>query len=216
MAIKVLLADDHLVVLQGLKFFLTTRDEFEIIGEASDGKQVVELAKQLQPDVILMDLMMPGIDGIEATKQIKSHNPSIKIIVLTSFADQDHVLPALRAGAEGYQLKDIEPDALAETILAADQGKKMLHPQATELLMSHMTDEAVDECETGCLEDLTPREQDVLCQITKGKSNKEIAAALYITEKTVKTHVSSILSKLSVHDRTQAAIMAMKKEWFKE
>lgn len=214
MSIKILLADDHQVVLQGLKFFLSTREEFEIIGEASDGKQVVEKARELKPDVILMDLMMPELDGIEATKQIKACDPSIKIIVLTSFADQDHVLPALRAGAEGYQLKDIEPDVLAATILAAKQGKKLLHPQATELLMTHMTDGAADECETGCLEELTPREQDVLCQITKGRSNKEIASALYITEKTVKTHVSSVLSKLNVHDRTQAAIMAMKKEWF--
>ncbi|HET7656953.1 MAG TPA: response regulator transcription factor [Bacillales bacterium] len=214
MAIKVLLADDHLVVLQGLRFFLSTREEFEIVGEANDGCEAVKLANELEPDVVLMDLMMPKLDGVEATKRIKDGNPSIKIIVLTSFADQDHVLPALRAGAEGYQLKDIEPDALAETILAAYQGKKMLHPQATELLMSHMTEGDTNECETGCLEELTPREQDVLSQITQGRSNKEIAAALYITEKTVKTHVSSILSKLNVHDRTQAAIMAMKKNWF--
>lgn len=213
--IKILLADDHLVVLQGLRFFLETQQEFEIAGEATNGREAVELVQKLAPDVVLMDLMMPEMDGIEATKAIKSIREETKIIVLTSFADQDHVLPALRAGAEGYQLKDIDPDELARTIRAAYRGEKMLHPQATQQLLSQVTGEKESEKKKQ-IEELTAREKDVLRQITLGKSNKEISSDLYITEKTVKTHVSNILSKLAVHDRTQAAILAMKNGWFEE
>lgn len=215
MGIRILLVDDHLVVLQGLRFFLDTQKDLEIVGEASDGDEATKLAVQLKPDVILMDLSMPVMDGIEATKKIKSDNPDIKIIVLTSFSDQDHVLPALRAGAEGYQLKDIEPDELVRTIHAANRGEKLLHPQATKQLLTHVTVPGNNEDQPK-VDELTPRERDVLCQITLGKSNKEISTGLYITEKTVKTHVSNILSKLSVHDRTQAAILAMKNNWFEE
>jgi DNA-binding NarL/FixJ family response regulator len=161
-----------------------------------------------------MDLIMPEMDGIEATKQIKAFHPNVKVIVLTSFSDQDHVLPALRAGAEGYQLKDIEPDELVRTIRGAYQGQKQLHPQATNQLLSHVTVGETNKDTMLDFSSLTPREQDVLREITLGKSNKEIATDLYITEKTVKTHVSSILSKLGLHDRTQAAIMAMKNGWF--
>lgn len=157
---------------------------------------------------------MPEMDGIEATKKIKAFDPNIKVIMLTSFSDQDHVLPALRAGAEGYQLKDIEPDELVHTIQSACRGEKLLHPQATQQLLAEVTnDQGTDEKEPE-LDQLTPRERDVLYQITRGKSNKEISSELYITEKTVKTHVSSILSKLGLHDRTQAAIHAMKNGWF--
>lgn len=214
MGIRILLADDHLVVQQGLRFFLNTQKDFDIVGEASNGKEAVALAKKLKPDVVLMDLVMPELDGIEATKKIKESHPDVKVIVLTSFADQDHVLPALRAGAEGYQLKDIEPDELARTIRAAHRGEKMLHPQATQQLLSQMTGDSAENDGNPKIEDLTPREKDVLQQITLGKSNKEISADLYITEKTVKTHVSSILSKFELHDRTQAAILAMKNGWF--
>ncbi|HET7580077.1 MAG TPA: response regulator transcription factor [Bacillales bacterium] len=214
MAIKILLADDHLVVLQGLRFFLNTQKDFDIVGEASNGAEAVALVDELKPDVVLMDLVMPELDGIEATKKIKETLPDVKVIVLTSFADQDHVLPALRAGAEGYQLKDIEPDELARTIRAAYRGEKMLHPQATQQLLSQMTGAPAENDGNPKIEDLTPREKDVLQQITLGKSNKEISADLYITEKTVKTHVSSILSKFELHDRTQAAILAMKNGWF--
>ncbi|HET7658657.1 MAG TPA: response regulator transcription factor [Bacillales bacterium] len=215
MAISILLVDDHLVVLQGLRFFLETQKDFEIVGEAPNGNEATKLVDDLQPDVILMDLSMPVMDGIEATKLIKKAHPNVKIIVLTSFSDQDHVLPALRAGAEGYQLKDIEPDELVRTIHSAYQGEKLLHPKATQQLLTHVT---VPDDNDGKphVDELTPRERDVLCQITLGKSNKEISADLYITEKTVKTHVSSIFSKLGVHDRTQAAILAMKNEWFEE
>ncbi|WP_286170757.1 response regulator [Bacillus sp. NTK071] len=210
MGMKLLLADDHLMVRKGLRLFLQSQPDIEIIGEASTGLEAVTLAEQLQPDVVLMDLIMPEMDGIEATKQLKQKYPGMKIIILTSFSDQDHVLPAIRAGAEGYQLKDIDPDELIYTIRAAFNGKSHLHPLATNQLMSHMTGK--DEEET-LFEALTKRERDVLREITLGKSNKEIASSLYITEKTVKTHVSSILSKLNVHDRTQAALLATKKHW---
>lgn len=214
MKIKVLLVDDHLMVLRGLRFFLTTQTDIEIVGEANNGKEALEKVEELQPDVVLMDLIMPVMDGIEATKQIKEKYSNVKVIILTSFADQDHVLPALRAGAEGYQLKDIEPDELVKTIKGAYQGQKQLHPQATNLLLSHVTVDESKKAEYADFELLTPREKDVLEQITLGKSNKEIAADLFITEKTVKTHVSSILSKLDLHDRTQAAILAMKNQWY--
>jgi DNA-binding NarL/FixJ family response regulator len=213
--IKLLLADDHLMVRKGLRFFLETQQDIEIIGEAANGTEAVRLAKELNPDVILMDLVMPEMDGIEATKQLKKSLPHIKIIILTSFSDQDHVLPAIRAGAEGYQLKDIDPDELIHTIREANRGNRHLHPLATNQLMSHLTEKNPAE-EERKLSMLTPRESDVLREITLGKSNKEIASALYITEKTVKTHVSSILSKLNFHDRTQAALYATKFNWFED
>lgn len=214
MTIKVLLVDDHLVVLHGLRFFLNTQSDIEIIGEANNGEKALVEIENLKPDVVLMDLMMPVMDGVEATRQIKEKHPEIKVIVLTSFSDQDHVLPALRAGAVGYQLKDIEPDELVKTIYAAYQGQKLLHPSATNLLLSHMATESGTNLEEINISELTRREKDVLYQITLGKSNKEISSELYITEKTVKTHVSSILSKLDLKDRTQAAIYAMKNNLF--
>lgn len=215
MRMKLLLADDHLMVRKGLRLFLQSQPDIEIVGEASTGLEAVTLAEQLQPHVVLMDLIMPEMDGIEATKQLKQKYPDMKVIILTSFSDQDHVLPAIRAGAEGYQLKDIDPDELIYTIRAAFSGKRHLHPQATDQLLSHMTETKKNEGEPH-LETLTKRERDVLREITLGKSNKEVASTLYITEKTVKTHVSSILSKLDVHDRTQAALLATKKHWFSE
>jgi DNA-binding NarL/FixJ family response regulator len=213
--IKVLLVDDHLMVLRGLRFFLGTQPDIEIVGEANNGKEALEKVETLNPDIVLMDLIMPVMDGIEATKNIKENFPEVKVIMLTSFSDQDHVLPALRAGAEGYQLKDIEPDELVKTIKGAYQGQKQLHPQATSQLLSHVTTDETKKAGDAEFGQLTPREKDVLEQIALGKSNKEIASDLFITEKTVKTHVSSILSKLGIHDRTQAAILAMKNGWFK-
>ncbi len=215
MKINLLIADDHLMVRKGLRLFLQSQEDIEIVGEASNGLEAVKLAKELLPDVILMDLIMPEMDGIEATKELKKEFPSIKIIMLTSFSDQDHVLPAIRAGAEGYQLKDIDPDELIYTIREAYSGKRHLHPIATDQVMSHMTQANSTEDEPS-LNTITPRERDVLREITNGKSNKEIAVALFITEKTVKTHVSSILSKLNFHDRTQAALFATRKNWFEK
>lgn len=208
MGIRVLIADDHHVVRRGLVFFLRTQEEMTIIGEAGNGKEAVELARSLKPDIILMDLSMPDMDGIEATKIIKDEQPDIKILILTSFSDQDHVLPALEAGASGYQLKDIQPDELVNCIKKIMNGENQLHPKATSHLLSNLAKK--DKQGRSQLDELTKRELEVLKEIAKGKSNKEIASALFITEKTVKTHVSNLLSKLELADRTQAALFAVK------
>ncbi|MGM7702694.1 response regulator [Pseudalkalibacillus sp. Hm43] len=214
MGIKVLLVDDHLMVLKGLRFFLGTQPDIEMVGEASNGQEAIDLVEQLKPDVILMDLTMPVMDGIEATKRIKIDYADVKIIVLTSFSDQDHVVPALQAGADGYQLKDIEPDELVKSIKAVYSGETHLHPTATSQLLNHVnTGTKTNEAEKS-FNQLTAREKDVLREITLGRNNKEISSELFITEKTVKTHVSNILSKLGLHDRTQAAILAMKNKWY--
>ncbi|MCR2821108.1 response regulator [Lederbergia panacisoli] len=207
MTVHVLIADDHHVVRRGLVFFLQTQKDIRIVGEAKNGKEAVELAIQLHPDIVLMDLVMPIMDGIEATGKIKETCPDIEIMILTSFADQDHVIPAIEAGASGYQLKDIEPDELASAIRKLAKGENTLHPKATNMLMTRMNrkNPANDR-----LAALTQREKEVLTEIAKGKSNKEIGAQLKITEKTVKTHVSNIFMKLQVADRTQAALFAVK------
>ncbi|OHX47716.1 response regulator [Cytobacillus oceanisediminis] len=208
MAIKVLIADDHHVVRRGLVFFLKTQPEIEIIGEAKNGREAVEMMQTNQPDVVLMDLDMPVMNGIEATRQIKASCPEVKIMILTSFSDQDHVIPAIEAGASGYQLKDIEPDFLVQAIIQLMKGENQLHPKATSHLLTHLTNK--NSTERQPLEELTKRELEVLREIAKGKSNKEIASSLYITEKTVKTHVSNLLSKLELADRTQAALYAVR------
>jgi DNA-binding NarL/FixJ family response regulator len=206
--IKVLIADDHHVVRRGLLFFLKTQRDIEVIGEAKNGKEAVELVAELEPDVVLMDLSMPEMDGVMATKAIREMNETVKIIILTSYADQDHVIPAIRAGASGYQLKDIEPDELVETIRDVLKGESKLHPKVTSHVMTHLTMGATQKASK--ISDLTKREKDVLNELAKGKSNKEIASSLFITEKTVKTHVSNILAKLQLSDRTQAALYAVK------
>lgn len=208
MNIKVLIADDHHVVRRGLLFFLKTQQDIEVVGEAINGQEAVQLVHQLQPDVVLMDLSMPVMNGVEATKAIRQANSDVKIIILTSFSDQDHVIPAIRAGASGYQLKDIEPDELVSTIRDVIKGESKLHPKVTTHVMTHLTTNTTSSLSR--INDLTKREKDVLKELTKGKSNKEIAADLFITEKTVKTHVSNILSKLQLSDRTQAALYAVK------
>ncbi|MEH7500912.1 response regulator transcription factor [Neobacillus drentensis] len=210
MSIRVLIADDHHVVRRGLVFFLQTQKGLEIIGEAANGKEAVELAKLLKPDIILMDLVMPEMDGIQATKIIKREQPDIKIMMLTSFSDQDHVIPALEAGASGFQLKDIQPDELVSSIKKIIGGENQLHPKATSHLLANLSNKSKQE--RNLLEELTKRELDVLKEIAKGKSNKEIAASLFITEKTVKTHVSNLLAKLELADRTQAALYAVKNQ----
>ncbi|MHC0036854.1 response regulator [Pseudoneobacillus sp. C159] len=208
MTIKILIADDHHVVRRGLVFFLKTQKDLEVIGEAKNGQEAVELTKTLNPDIVLMDLDMPVMDGIEATKQIKTAQPEMKIMILTSFSDQDHVIPAIEAGASGYQLKDIEPDELVRSIKRILAGENQLHPKATTHLLSHLANKNRDV--KSLTDDLTKRELEVLLEIAKGKSNKEIASSLFITEKTVKTHVSNVLAKLELQDRTQAALFAVK------
>jgi len=209
--IKVLLVDDHTVVLKGLAFFLSTQEDFELVGEANNGKEALVKVGETSPDVVLMDLYMPEMDGIEATACIKKEYPNVKVIVLTSFSDQAHVLPALKAGASGYILKDVEPDQLVEAIRSAYKGNIQLHPDVANALLSQTLPEEEKEEEPSIQVDvLTARENEVLQLLAKGMSNKEIAAVLVITEKTVKAHVSSILSKLHLSDRTQAALYAVK------
>lgn len=205
--IKVLIVDDHHVVRRGLVFFLKTQKDIEIIGEASNGLEAVKMATNLQPDIVLMDLVMPEMDGIEATRRIKSVYPHIHILMLTSFSDRDHIVPAIEAGAAGYQLKDIEPDDLVATIRKIIAGENSMHPEVTTQLDKNT--ETMNNL-PHTLHPLTRREKDVLAELTKGKSNKEIASSLFVTEKTVKTHISNIFTKLEVQDRTQAALYAVK------
>lgn len=207
MKIKILIADDHHVIRKGLVFFLQTQPDLEIVGEASNGEEALKLATSLEPHIVLMDLSMPVLDGIEATKELKKQAPHIQVMILTSFSDQDHVIPALEAGASGYQLKESDPDELVAAIRKLMNGENQLHPKVTTHLLTRLTKSS--EKKVNFIDHLTKREKDVLKEIAKGKSNKEIGVALHITEKTVKTHVSNILSKLGVQDRTQAALYAV-------
>lgn len=205
--IRVLIADDHHVVRRGLLFFLKTQKDIEVVGEAKNGLEAVELVEQFQPDIVLMDLVMPELDGIQATKRIKERWPEVAVLMLTSFSDKDHVLPAIEAGVAGYQLKDIEPDDLVLAIRQIMRGEHTIHEGVTSQLEEGLREE---ENKPHIQHPLTPREQDVLAELTKGKSNREIAASLFVTEKTVKTHISNIFTKLEVQDRTQAALYAVK------
>ncbi|RFU64841.1 response regulator [Peribacillus glennii] len=207
MSIRILVADDHHIVRKGLVLFLQTQKGLEIVGEAENGLAAVEQARDLEPDIILMDLSMPVMDGVEATRKIREENPAAKIMILTSFSDKNHVLPALEAGAGGYQLKDSDPDKLVEGIHKMVGGENQLDPKITSQLLFHLQGKQEKH---SSLEELTAREKEVLIEIANGKSNKEIAAALFITEKTVKTHVSNILAKLNLQDRTQAALYAVR------
>ena len=203
MAIRILLVDDHSVVRQGLKMFLGLDPELEVVGEAANGKEGVRLARELQPDVVLMDLLMPGVDGIEATMTIRRELPEVEVIVLTSVLDDDKVFRAMRAGASGYLLKDTEADDLCRSIKAAAAGQVQLSPRVAARLLQEIHSPESPEV-------LTPREREVLQLLAWGLANKEIARELNIGEKTVKTHVSNILGKLGVLSRTQAALYAVR------
>jgi NarL family two-component system response regulator LiaR len=202
--IRVILIDDHEMVRMGLSAYLSTQDDIEIVGEASDGKAGVQLAIETQPDVILMDLLMEGMDGITATREIVKVMDQPKIIVLTSFLDDDKVYPALEAGALSYLLKTSRADKIAAAIRSAAKGESILEAQVTNKVISKMrrSDEEKPH------ESLTAREMEVLQLIADGNTNQEIADKLYITVKTVKTHITNLLSKLELDDRTQAAIYA--------
>lgn len=208
--IRVLIVDDHAVVREGLRTFLGMLPDIEIAGEAADGASAVEAAAKRHPDVVLMDLVMPGMDGVEATRKVREAHPDVKVIVLTSFAEEDKVFPALRAGASGYLLKNVKPAELAETIRAVARGESRLAPDVTTKVLSGLAAGGPAGEGTAAAEALTPRETEVLRCLAHGRSNKEIAADLFIAEKTVKTHISSILAKLELSDRTQAAVFAVK------
>ncbi len=202
--VRVLIADDHSVVRQGLRMFLGTDPELEIVGEARDGAEALRLVFQLHPDVVLMDLLMPGMDGISATAAIRREAPDTEVVALTSVLDDHSVVDAVRAGAIGYLLKDTEAEELRRAIKAAAAGQVQLSPQvAARLLREVRTPEESRE-------PLTERETDVLKLLALGKANKEISLALNIGEQTVKTHVSHILDKLGVPSRTQAALYAIR------
>ena len=204
--IRVLIADDHAVVRQGLRAFFELQDDIEVVGEASDGGDAVKLTEALSPDVVVMDLVMPRVDGIEAIRQIRAAGSAVKVIVLTSFADDQKVFAAVRAGATGYLLKDVSPRELAEAIRTVNRGQALLNPTVAAKLMQ----EFAHESRPAASRSLTDREMDVLRLIARGRSNKEIALELGVAEKTVKTHVSNILGKLQLADRTQAALYAVR------
>jgi two-component system, NarL family, response regulator LiaR len=205
--IRVLLVDDHAVVREGLRNFLALQDGLEIVGEAGDGTEAIEQAQNLEPDVILMDLVMPGLDGIGAMRQLRVRAPGSRVIVLTSFLEDERVLPAIQAGAAGYLLKNVAPAELARAIRAAHAGEAIIDPTAAARLVHAIADDARPRVEPP--ERLTRRERDVLELIARGQSNKRIALELGISEKTVKTHVGHLLAKLGVTDRTQAALLAV-------
>jgi DNA-binding NarL/FixJ family response regulator len=201
MAVRILIADDHKVVRQGLRMFLALDPDLEVIGEAENGRMALEMARSLQPDVVLMDLIMPEMTGVEATAAIRQELPDTEVIAVTSVLEDNSVIGAIRAGAIGYLLKDVEADELVRAIKAAGAGQVQLSPKAAARLMKEVR--APENPEP-----LTERETEVLRLLAQGFSNKEIAQQLVIGEKTVKTHVSNILSKLNVVSRTQAALYA--------
>ena len=210
MAIRVLVADDHAVVRQGLRTFLELQDDIEVVADAADGKRALAAVAEHDPDVVLMDLVMPEIDGVEAIRRIAADHPRTRVIALTSFLDDDKVFPAVRAGASGYLLKDVQPQELVKAIRAVDAGEVLLHPAVTAKLMEDVVDGGG---RGGTPADLTPRERQVAELIARGGQNKRIALELGISEKTVKSHVSSILRKLDLADRTQVALYVVREGW---
>jgi len=203
MATRVLITDDHGVVRQGLRMFLSLDPDFEVVGEASNGEEALAMARELGPDVVLMDLLMPVMDGISATEKIRAELPEVEVIALTSVLEDASVTGAVRAGAIGYLLKDTDSEELSRAIKAAAEGRVHLAPEAAARLMREVRAPESPEALTG-------REAEVLRLLARGKANKQIASSLYVSEKTVKAHVSSILMKLGVQSRTQAALYAVR------
>lgn len=210
--IRVLIVDDHAIVRQGLHTLLELIPDIQIAGEVANGKAAVDIVDAVKPDVILMDLKMPEMDGITATRAICAKNPGIKVIALTSFLEDESLIPAIQAGAFSFLLKDVQPSELIETIRAAYKGEARLNSNAARKLMDSVISNA--NAVPKLKDEISGRELDVLKLISQGKSNKDIAAELVISEKTVKTHVSSMLSKLNLNDRTQLAIYAFQNNLF--
>ena len=204
--ITVLLVDDHAVVRQGVRTFLETQADLSVVGEAGSGKEAVKLAEQHVPDVILMDLIMPDMDGVEATRRVKQVSPRSQVVVLTSYHEDEHVFPVLKAGALSYVLKDLSADELAEAVRKAAAGEAVLHPRVAARVIKELQGPRSDKVNP--FTELSERELEVLKLIADGMSNAEMAAKLVLSEKTIKGHVSNILSKLHLADRTQAAVYA--------
>lgn len=203
-AIRVVVADDHPIVREGLRRFLDSRDGIEVVGEAADGEQAVARAARLRPDVVLLDLVMPVLDGLGAIERILARDPDARILVLTSFAGEDQVLPALRAGAAGYLLKDADPAEVERAVRAVAAGESPLDPAVAGRVLRAVRPGSDPVAA------LTPREREVLGLLARGLTNRQIARELVVAEKTVKTHVSAVLAKLGVADRTQAALLAVR------
>lgn len=208
--IRVLIVDDHEIVREGLQTLLSEEPDFEVVGTAGDGISAVAMAESTSPDVIVMDLVMPGLDGIEATRRIHNHNPEARVLVLTTFADDQRVREAIQAGATGYLLKDVLKADLLRALRDAAVGRPSLHPEVQQHLMREVAGRASPAQEQAPHVNLTEREIGILRLIAEGRSNKEIAAALSLTEGTIKGYVSTIFDKLGVEDRTQAALYAVR------
>jgi NarL family two-component system response regulator LiaR len=214
--IRVLIADDHAVVRQGLRTFLALQDDMEVVADAADGEEAVRAAREHAPDIVLMDLVMPNMDGVEATRRIAAERPATRVIALTSFLEDDKVLPAVRAGAAGYLLKDVGPPELVRAIRTVHGGEALLHPAVAARVLEEVAAPApapapaLTPAAPRGAPGLTPREREVLALVARGLANKRIAQELGIAEKTVKIHVSRILHKLGVADRTQAALYAVR------
>lgn len=205
--IRVLVADDHAIVRKGICALLATEPDIEVVGEARDGRDAITMVQRVQPDVVLMDLVMPGIDGLEATRHISARHPDVRILVLTSFAGDDKVFPAIKAGALGYLLKDSGPEELVQAIQQVHRGESSLHPSVARRLLRELSEPSPQGPNT---DSLTEREIEVLQLVAQGQSNREISDLLAISEATVRTHVSNILSKLNLNSRTQAALYALR------
>jgi DNA-binding NarL/FixJ family response regulator len=207
--ISILIVDDHEVVRKGLRSYLDTLPNYRVVGEASTGEEAIKIVEEYIPDVVLMDLIMPGMDGVETTRRIKKISPRTQVVVLTSFHEDSHIFPALKAGATSYILKDMKMEKLVESLERAVAGEVTLHPLVARRVLQNFQGD--DPEEQPLFADLTDREQEVLRLIANGLSNNEIAAKLVISENTVKGHVSNILSKLHLADRTQVAVFAWQK-----
>jgi DNA-binding NarL/FixJ family response regulator len=206
--IRILIADDHALVRGGFAMILRAEEDLEVVGECGDGEEAVATALRLAPDVVLMDVRMPRLDGIEATRRILATNPSVRVLVLTIFDQDDYVFEALAAGASGFLLKDIEPEELARAVRIVARGDALLAPSVTRRLVGELVRERPRLAAARRLADLTERETDVLREIARGLSNHEIAERLFVSETTVKTHVTHLLDKLELRDRVQAVIYA--------
>ncbi len=205
---RVIICDDQAIIRDGLEMLLKLEKDIEVVGLAQDGAEAVELAERESPDLVLMDLKMPGMNGVEATRRIRTHHPEIKVLVLTTYDDDEWVFDAIRAGASGYLLKDTPREAVVDAIRGTVEGKSFVDPAVTGKLLNQLASKQ-EQPTSLIIDKLTGREADVLCLIARGLSNTEIAEELHLSEGTVRNHVSAIFSKLDVSDRTQAAIMAI-------